>query len=396
MTGITDRIDVIDVDSHLCEPPDLWLSRLPRKWHDIAPRVTTMSTGVNGGREEVWVIGDQPVMAAWQLAMAGWTDLYPGHPANQDEADPAAWDPQARVATLDDHGVATQVLYPNVLAFYARTMLQYGSSDFHVACVRAYNDFLTDFVNEAPSRFVAITLLPFWDVEASVAELERCAAAGHRGALFINAPQKAGLPPLGSPHWDPVFRSSEANGMSINFHVAASTVDPAFAAAMAPGTGASITTEDTVMATVAQLLSNSTAIAEVILSGLCEKYPTLNFVSVESGFGYVPYLMEALDWQWLNNGAHKAHPNRLMPGDYFRRQVYGTFWFENESLTRLIDLYPDNLMFETDFPHPTCLAPGPASYTDKARVVLEENLKDVPEDILQKILHDNAARVYHL
>lgn len=85
-----------------------------------------------------------------------------------------------------------------------------------------------------------------------------------------------------------------------------------------------------------------------------------------------------------------------MPSDYFRRQVYATFWFENESLRRLVDLYPDNLMFETDFPHPTCLAPGPASYTDSAKVVLEQGLADLPENLLQKILHDNAARVYRL
>jgi predicted TIM-barrel fold metal-dependent hydrolase len=396
-TTVSERIGVIDVDSHICEPPDLWTSRLPSKWHDIAPRVVNMNTGPDGADEEVWIIGDQPIMAAWQLAMAGWSDIYPGHPGHQDEADPASWDPAARVRTLDDHGLAAQVLYPNVLAFYSRTMLQYGEPEFHLASVRAYNDFLTDFVNHAPSRFAGITLLPFWDVEASVAELERCAENGHRGALFINAPEKAGLPVLADPHWDELFRAAEANKMSINFHVAASTVDPAFAAALAPGsTEIQLTALDTVKATVAQLMSNSGAITEVIVSGLCHRYPDLDFVSVESGFGYVPYLLEALDWQWLNNGAKKEYPERLMPSEYFRRQVYGTFWFENESLKRLVDLYPDNLMFETDFPHPTCLAPGPASFTDSAKVVIEQGLSELPDELLRKILRDNAARVYRL
>jgi predicted TIM-barrel fold metal-dependent hydrolase len=53
-------------------------------------------------------------------------------------------------------------------------------------------------------------------------------------------------------------------------------------------------------------------------------------------------------------------------------------------------------MFETDFPHPTCLAPGPVSYTDSARNVIEANLQDLPEPILRKILHDNAAALYKL
>lgn len=394
---VTERIAVIDVDSHICEPPDVWTSRLPSKWKDIAPRVVHMNTGPGGADEEVWVIGDQPIMAAWQLAMAGWPELYPGHPGHQHEADPAAYNAAARLRTLDAHGVAAQVLYPNVLAFYARTMLDVGEPEFHLASVRAYNDFLTEFVAHDPARLAGITLLPFWDVEASVAELERCAEMGHRGALFINAPQKLGLPTLADQHWAKLFRAAEVNKMSINFHVAASTADPAMVAAMAPDNKEiQLTTTDTVMATVAQLLSNAGAITEVIVTGLCERYPELNFVSVESGFGYVPYLLEALDWQWLNNGARKEFPNRLMPSEYFRRQVYGTFWFENESLKRLVDLYPDNLMFETDFPHPTCLAPGPASYTDSAKVVLEQGISDLPDEILRKILRDNAARVYRL
>ena len=64
------------------------------------------------------------------------------------------------------------------------------------------------------------------------------------------------------------------------------------------------------------------------MSGICERFPGLNFVSVESGFGYVPYLLQALDWQWLNNGAQAAFPDRMMPSEYFMRQVYATFWFE--------------------------------------------------------------------
>ncbi len=30
---------VIDSDTHVSEPPDLFLSRLPKKWQDKAPRV---------------------------------------------------------------------------------------------------------------------------------------------------------------------------------------------------------------------------------------------------------------------------------------------------------------------------------------------------------------------
>ena len=53
-------------------------------------------------------------------------------------------------------------------------------------------------------------------------------------------------------------------------------------------------------------------------------------------------------------------------------------------------------MFETDFPHGTSLSPGPNSYALTPRETIRANLSKVPPDILRKVLHDNAARVYHL
>jgi len=70
-------------------------------------------------------------------------------------------------------------------------------------------------------------------------------------------------------------------------------------------------------------------------SGLCDRFPELDFVSVESGFGYIPFLLESLDWQWKGLGAHRQYPDRLLPSEYFRRQVYSMFWFEKDALELL-------------------------------------------------------------
>jgi predicted TIM-barrel fold metal-dependent hydrolase len=85
----------------------------------------------------------------------------------------------------------------------------------------------------------------------------------------------------------------------------------------------------------------------------------------------------------------------LLPSEYFRRQIYGTFWFER-NVGRVVDLYPDNFMFETDYPHPTSLSPGPASHAAGARETIAHNLSDLSEDHLVKVLNTNAARVYGL
>jgi uncharacterized protein len=404
MPQIADRIPVIDTDSHISEPADLWLSRLPRRWANLAPRI--VHTDRPSG--DMWVLGDYELCPVWGFAVAGWKNAFPSHPRVIEEVDPAAYEPVARAQRLDDFGIHSQVLYPNILGTHIRTLMEVGERDFQVACFRAYNDFLTEFAQAAPGRFIPMMALPFFDVEESVREIERCAAQGHKGIVFANAPENAGLPRLRDPHWDPIFRTAEDAGLSINFHIGFAAAAPPSSAAARPeseqrvwdayASGDSIAEfiPDVVKVVTMGFLSNAQAIAEVTLSGLCDRYPTLNFVSVESGFGYVPYLIEALDWQWRSNDGPRSFPDRLLPSEYFRRQIYTTFWFETDSLTRLVDLYPDNVMFETDFPHPTCIAPGPASITDTARNVIEQNLNKLPEPLLRKVLFENAARLYNI
>jgi predicted TIM-barrel fold metal-dependent hydrolase len=85
-----------------------------------------------------------------------------------------------------------------------------------------------------------------------------------------------------------------------------------------------------------------------------------------------------------------------MPSEVFKRQVYATFWFEHKSLKPTIEEFQDNVMFASDFPHPTCLAPGAGYASDSVRDHIEKTLSDLPESILRKILYENAARLYHL
>ncbi|MDT3443243.1 amidohydrolase family protein, partial [Pseudofrankia sp. BMG5.37] len=81
----------------------------------------------------------------------------------------------------------------------------------------------------------------------------------------------------------------------------------------------------------------------------------------------------------------------------FRRQIYGCFWFEAENARYAIErLGPDNILYETDFPHPTSMSPGPASTAVAPNEFLDHSFGDLPEATLRKILHDNAARLYRV
>jgi predicted TIM-barrel fold metal-dependent hydrolase len=139
----------------------------------------------------------------------------------------------------------------------------------------------------------------------------------------------------------------------------------------------------------------SETISHIVTSDLCHRFPRLKLVSVESGFGYVPYLMNSLDWHWKNYGCPKEYPDALLPSEYFHRQVYGTFWFETETLP-LLELYADNMMFETDYPHPTSMSPGPYSAADLPSSHVEKHFGVLTPDTRRKVLHDNAAALYHV
>jgi predicted TIM-barrel fold metal-dependent hydrolase len=74
----------------------------------------------------------------------------------------------------------------------------------------------------------------------------------------------------------------------------------------------------------------------------------------------------------------------------FKRQVYSCFWFEKSGPERLLDVIGiDNVLFESDFPHPTCLYPSPVERAFKS-------LESWGVEAQRKVMGGNAARLYNL
>ena len=388
MAATAADIRVIDADTHLTEPADLWSARLPQRFRDFGP-VVRLHEPTGTWR---WVIGDRWCSLVGNYSMAGWREFPPSCPPTLADAHPGSYDAKARLAHMDENGIYAQVLYPNVIAFEGHAFMALTDEALKLACVSTYNDYVAEFASVAPDRFVLLTTLPFWDLEASIAELRRCHAMGHRGVLWAATLEKHGLPDFTDRHWDPLYAVAQDLSMSINFHVGVGNTaeeieqamnrddyDPAFNVARSS----------------MSFVGNARTLGLLLTSGLCERFAELDFVSVESGFGYVPFLLDALDWQWQGLGARERYPERMLPSDYFRRQVYTMFWFEKDSL-ELLHKYDDNVMFETDFPHPTSLHPGPASYSPSPAEIIRRDTEIVGEGVMRKVLQDNASRVYHV
>ena len=380
-----EQIPLIDADSHVCEQPDLWTSRMPKRLADEIPHVE-WDEEYKGYR---WHIAGDPLQGVAAYAQAGWKEYPPRHPHAIEDADPGSYDPKVRLERLDEYGIYAQVLYPNLLGFSVRSFLKLDHK-LATECVRTYNDFLTEFAAANPDRLLPIAVLPFWDLKESVRELHRVAEAGHRGVLLAGSYAKIKMPNIWEPEWVPVLKTIEELGLPVNFHSGFNDVDEEtlrerftsvrgadFARDTVPGVGSSIA-----------------HVSNIVCRGLCRDYPGINFVIVESGAGWLPFVMESLDWQWKNHGAVQEEPGWELPSYYVRRQVYGMYWFEKAAVGRIVDLIPDNIMFETDYPHPVGLAPGPASFAYNPRKMAVDSMLGIDEPIVRKVFFETAAKLY--
>jgi uncharacterized protein len=385
-----DDMKVIDADCHIVEPVDLWTSRLGSKWGDLVPRVVFDEER----QEEGWTAAVEKKLyaSAWGPAMAGFSKFPPARPKTIAEVHPATIDVHERLKLMDDYGIWAQVLYPNVGGFGGGSYMQLPHEELRLDCVRVYNDWLIDFASADPARFIPVCAIPFWDIDAAIEELKRAAKLGHRGFIFSNHPHRFDQPHLSDTHWDPLWAAAENLNMSVNFHVGSG------GAGDFEGGNSALSPElNFAIASSAFTMTNANAIVEIICSGVCERFPELQFVSVESGVGWVPYLMESMDWQWASANLPVIQKNWLMPSEYFRRQWYATFWFERATIAPAVaSIGADRILYETDFPHSTSMSPGRASAAIKPRDYMVQAFAGISDDDTRKMLHDNAATLYRM
>ena len=221
-----------------------------------------------------------------------------------------------------------------------------------------------------------------------VGETERIAQLGLRGVNISSDPQLQGLPDLGDPAWDPLWEVCADRGLPVHFHIGASQTSLAwYGTSPWPSMG-----DDQKLAIGAAMmyLTNARVLANVIYSGLLERNPDLRMVSVESGIGWIPFVLESLDHQLNETAPGTMDYLSMMPSEYFKRQMYACFWFEQHDVAATLEqVGVDNVLFETDFPHPTCLYPDSLQHVARS-------LEGVAPGVTRKVLQDNAAGLYRI
>ncbi|MGZ4690368.1 MAG: amidohydrolase family protein [Acidimicrobiia bacterium] len=382
------EVKVVDADTHLTERHDLWTSRAPAAFKDRVPHVTEVDGAAT------WVVdgavlgraGAGGVIDRDGVKGRSFEGLYEWE---IDRVHAAAYDPVARMELLDEIGIWAQIIFPGVVGLGGQNLGELVSDvALRMLCVEIFNDASAELQAESGNRLLPMAILPAWDIDACVREVERAHRLGLRGVNLTSDPQDLGAPDLANRAWDPVWDACSTFALPVHFHI-----------------GASLTTmnyfgtypwdshdDDTKLAIGGTLLfiGNARVVVNIICSGMLDRFPELKIVSVESGTGWIPFILEALDYEMSENAPQAKAALSLSPSEYFKRQIYATTWFERANLATLIaSVGEDNIMFETDFPHPTCLYPNPLG-------TAERNMQELTPAVQRKILGENAAQLYKL
>ena len=338
-------------------PRDLWTDRLPARLRARAPRV--VEQGSSG-----WWTCDDAVIGPFRLA-SGYSAI---SRAGIDDDGSRAADPTLRLADMERDGVHASVIYgPNLFG------MPIADPELKAAVLAGYNDWALEFNRHAPDRLCVLPVLPTHAPEAAIAELERVARLGHRGAIISPFEFRCS-----DPAWDGLWSAAEAAGLPVSFHIGHGTSQ----VRVAPGSW-----ELAAFAAVGPIQLDE-PLAMMIYSGVLERHPGVRLVLAESGIGWLPYFVRRMD-QTAEKHVAKAQDYRLKakPSEIFHRQVYATFEEEPLGPSLLPLLGPDNFMWASDYPHPDSTFPH-------SRQAIAEAFAGLDAAFVEQVTATNCARLY--
>jgi predicted TIM-barrel fold metal-dependent hydrolase len=371
---LPDDAKIISVDDHVIEHPRVWLDRLPSKWKDDAPRIERQDDG-----NDAWIYEGA---VAGNFALNAVAGKHPREfgmdPRSYDDMLPGCHDVGQRIKDMDIDGVWAQLCFPNFGGFAGSTFQKANNKELAIACVSAYNDFILDeWCAHDPARQIPLVMVPYWDLEASIKEVERTAAKGAKSVTFVEAPHRIGLPSFHTDHWDPLFKVCEEADLPLSMHFGSGGMPLGTAPDGDFFIGIALFGINSMMATV-----------DLLMSDVFYKFPNLKVALSEGGIGWIPYLLERTDYSW---GRHKywCDVNKdKVPSELFREHIYGCFISDDTGIQTRHRIGIDNIMFESDYPHSDSNWPH-------TRKILADALVDVPDDEARKMVEGNARRLYN-
>ncbi len=391
---------IVSTDDHVVEAPGTFEGRVPRRFADRAPRIVELDAGTEvsrahqglpdvvtqkGGRQ-VWQYEGKIFAQVGLNAVVGHTDYAAQRfePTSFTEMRPGCYDADARVRDMDIAGVWSSINFPSSIAGFCGSVFSSSEDkELGYAVMQAWNDWIhEEWCTPHPDRFIGLGLTWLADPPLGAAEVRRNADRGFRAVTMPELPHWLGYPEVHSGYWDPILRACAETGTVICLHVGSSGMLPL------PHTGPRFEKNITLFPAVSLL-----AATEWLWSGCLQRFPTLKVVMSEGGIGWVPMLLDRLDYIMSHSGAggSLAWEGELSPSEV----LLTNFWFcmlDDPSTLPILDrIGSDRVMVEVDYPHsdstwPDCQEVLRRRFTDPAVRLSDTAVAD--------LTHRTAARVF--
>ena len=291
-------------------------------------------------------------------------------------------------AFLDRTGISWTVLYPTAGLAVGRIM----SPEWAVLACQAYNNWLCEkFLNKS-SRLKGIAIIPFQDIDASVAELRRVVKElGMLGGM-LPSNGEAIQGHLGNRIYWPLYEEAEKLGCSLAVHVgclhrmgldAFATYYPAHA--------------------LGHPFSLMIQCAGMLAHGVFDRFPKLRVAFLEGGATWVPFMMDRMDRSYHAGHMQLDLNGELIGGpkpgekasEYFKKQlcdgrIFVGFDCDDDGLnTAVAKGGRQSFLFGSDFPHEVFDAA-------KCRHEIDELLErdDLTKHDKEAVLGANALNFY--
>jgi predicted TIM-barrel fold metal-dependent hydrolase len=309
------------------------------------------------------------------------------------------WDPERRLAALDIDGVAADVMFPDdqsansppflgLVRDYGETCDRWSPAQRREGA-RAYNRWLADFCAADPERLLGVALIgSLADVDDAIDTVRTAKESGLDGGLMLPVIYYNNVEPFWSdPRYDRLWAVCEELRMPLHTHV---------------GPGSPYYSDDPFVGGILWAMESTfwphRPLWFFILSGILERFPSLELVFTEQGVSWVAdallqmdYTLEAKIMPFGDDERRRMFS--LTPSEYFRRQCWigatntdALGWVSDEDRDRL---GTDRLMWGSDYPHMESRWP-------ETRATLRTLLEGIEPEDARAMIGGNAIAAYGL
>jgi uncharacterized protein len=218
------------------------------------------------------------------------------------------------------------------------------NDEFSAALAFAANEYQLNHWNKIDPRLKASLIVPYEDPEASRQEIRK-RAGDRRFAHVLMLTRTAEL--MGRRRYWPIYEAACEAGLPVGVHVFGYS-------------GRAVSNTGWPSFYVEEMTEHASAcqaqVTSLIMEGVFAHFPTLKFVFIEGGFGWLPALGHRLDRNWARMKSGLPHVARP-PSEYLRQHFWVTTqpMEEPEDPAHLVEIMEaigfDRILFSSDYPH---------------------------------------------